>query len=167
MPDIVTAVPDVLTCWRKLPLSRSLSFFSLCDSLADILPSWAPEGESERERDTAGYRKRRKYWHIREIDTAWLVTYPSPAPLHPSSPIPFQQLMSTSGAAPFASAFGATLCRFVSSNVWTGPQGRDVISAAAAARQKFKYKSKAKGRLLLFPLNTLTFSLTFYLNWIN
>lgn len=105
MPDIVTAVPEVLTWADALSRSHSLSLsvsVSLCDSLG-----WHPaelgsrERESERESaDTAGYRKRRKYWHIREIDTAWLTTYfplsrspaPFPCSIHNS---PFPTLDST------------------------------------------------------------------------
>lgn len=103
MPDIVTAVPDVLTWADALSRSHSLS---LCLSLPlrlSGLTSCRAGLQREREResaDTAGYRKRRKYWHIREIDTAWLTTYfplsrsPAlfPCPVHNS---PFPTLDST------------------------------------------------------------------------
>lgn len=153
MPDIVTAVPDVLTWADALSRSFSLSLsvsVSLCDSLV-----WHPAELGSRERASERVQTQQVIESAGSTDIfekytplGWLPTSLCPVPL-PRSPVPFTtphsrlstrlQLMSTSGAAaPFASAFGATLCRFVSSNVWTGPQGRDVITstATAAARQK-------------------------------
>lgn len=57
MPDIVTAVPDVLTCWRKLPLSRSHSrSLSLPSPFATL---WLTSCQAELQRERARERHSR------------------------------------------------------------------------------------------------------------